>query len=130
MGKLKGIIIYFYTKEGNPFYAYKPLNIKTSQEINDWEEYTISLYQSEKYNYTFLKFIYWKLQVFSCVLVLRNRDWFKNNIYQLEKIWKTIETERITGYEHRAPVKKQKNDNIKNYVEKQSEGCLLVIKLN
>jgi putative phage-type endonuclease len=122
-GKQKGIIIYFHTKEGKPFYSYKPLNIKTHQQILDWEEDAIALYQSEKYNYTFLKFIYWKLDVFSCVLVLRKSDWFKNNIHQLEKVWKIIEEERVTGYEHRAPNKKPKKESFKPFVE--SQGCLL-----
>jgi putative phage-type endonuclease len=124
-GKQKGIIIYFHTKEGKPFYSYKPLNITTHQEIIDWEEDVISLYQSEEYNYTFLKFIYWKLDIVSCVLVLRKKDWFKNNIGQLEKVWNIIENERITGYEHRAPVKKQKKESTKPFVEKESQGCLL-----
>ena len=124
-GKQKGIIIYFHTKEGKPFYSYKPLNITTHQQILDWEEDAISLYQSEKYNYTFLKFIYWKLDVISCILVLRKKDWFKNNIGQLENVWKTVEKERINGYEHRAPVKKQKKESLKPFIEKESQGCLL-----
>lgn len=125
-GKQKGIIIYFHTKEGKPFYVYKPLNLKTHQEILDWEEDSISLYQSEKYNYTFLKFIYWKLQVFSCVLVLRKREWFEQNIIQLEKVWKIIEEERTTGYEHRAPNKKPKKEPFKPLLNSnESQGCLL-----
>jgi putative phage-type endonuclease len=125
-GKQKGIIIYFHTKDGKPYYSYKPLNIKTHQQILDWEEDAIALYQSQKYNYTFLKFIYWKLDIFSCVQVLRKRDWFKNNIGQLEKVWKIIEEERVTGYEHRAPNKKPKNDAFKLFVNtNESQGCLL-----
>jgi putative phage-type endonuclease len=127
-GKQKGIIIYFHTNDGKPFYAYKPLNITSSQEIIDWEEEMISLYQSEKYKYTFLKFIYWKLQVFSCILVLRKQDWFQNNIGQLEKVWKTIEEERITGYEHRAPNKKPKKEYSSPFINmntNESQGCLL-----
>jgi hypothetical protein len=122
-GKQKGIIIYFHTKEGKPFYFYKPINLTMYQEILDWEENAISLYQSEKYNYTFLKFIYWKLGTLSCILVLRKSDWFKNNIEQLEKVWKIIEEERVTGYEHRAPNKKPKKEQFNPFVE--SQGCLL-----
>jgi putative phage-type endonuclease len=122
-GKQKGIIIYFHTKEGKPFYSYKPINLTMYQEILDWEEDVISLYQSEKYNYTFLKFIYWKLDTLSCILVLRKSDWFKNNIGQLEKVWKIIEEERVTGYEHRAPNKKPKKEQFNHLVE--SQGCLL-----
>jgi putative phage-type endonuclease len=122
----KGTIIYFHTKEGTPYYVYKPINLYLSQDITNWEEENIQKYQTEPYNYTFIKFIYWKVEKFSCVLVLRNREWFKNNIEQLEKIWKTIEQERVTGYEHRAPNKKQKVEIVKPYFNNKSDqGCFL-----
>lgn len=123
--KMKGIIIYFHTKDGKPFYVYKPLTIVEEHDITQWEDDILSLYQSDKYNYTYMKFIYWKLDVFSCVLVLRNHLWFKNNIPQLEKVWKIIEKERITGYEHRAPVKKVKKDDAKPFTSSGTQGCLL-----
>ena len=121
----KGTIIYFHTKERKPFYLYKPLNLHLAEDISKWEEENIEKYESEPFNYSFLKFIYWKLDKLSCVLVLRNKDWFKNNIGQLEKVWKTIETERVTGFEHRAPVKKQKKEPFNPFFEKESQGCLL-----
>lgn len=128
--KTKGIILYFHTKEGKPFYKYKPLDITSEQDIKLWEETELEKYESAPYNYTFLKFIYWKLEKLSCVLVLRNKEWFKNNVGQLEKVWKTIEEERVSGYEHRAPAKKQKKDALKPFIEKE-QGCLLkVIKCN
>ena len=123
--KTKGIIIYFHTKEGKPFYAYKPLTIVEEADITKWEDDILSLYQSEEYKYTYMKFIYWKLDVFSCVLVLRNKEWFKNNIPQLEKVWKIIEQERVSGYEHRAPVKKVKKEAEKPFTTTGTQGCLL-----
>lgn len=122
--KLKGVIVYFHRNDGTPFYVYKPLCLKTHEEITEWEETTVATYQSEPYGYLFMKFIYWKLEVFSCVLVLRKQDWFKNNIQQLENVWNIIEKERKTGYEHRAPVKKTKKD-ASIYTQKPSQGCLL-----
>ena len=124
--KMKGIIIYFHTKDGKPFYVYKPLTIVEESDITKWEDDTLSLYQSDEYKYTYMKFIYWKLDVFSCVLVLRNKDWFKNNIPQLEKVWKIIEQERVTGYEHRAPLKKvKKEEGNKPFTSTGTQGCLL-----
>ena len=122
--KTKGIILYFHTKEGKPFYKYKPLDITSVQDIKLWEETELEKYESAPYNYTFLKFIYWKLEKLSCVLVLRNKEWFKNNVGQLEKVWKTIEEERVSGYEHRAPAKKHKKEALKHFIEKE-QGCLL-----
>ena len=128
--KFKGIIIHFHKKEGSPHYEYMPLNILTEADISSWEESIISKYESEPYNYTFLKFIYWKLEKLSCVLVLRNKEWFKNSIGQLEKVWKIIEHERINGYEHRAPSKKIKKDTVtRNYVDEKNKHELCFLQL-
>ena len=127
--KAKGVILYFHTKDGKPFYKYKPLEITKESDIREWEETELEKYEAHPHNYIFIKFIYWKLEKLSCVLVLRNRDWFNSNIGQLEKVWKTIEEERISGYEHRAPNRKLKKAPLKGFVEKE-QGCLLkIIKL-
>jgi putative phage-type endonuclease len=104
--EFKGIILYFNTTELKPFYLYKPLNIMNDDDITKWEEEMIDFYQNK--NMVWIKNIYWKLEKMSCVLILRNREWFQNNIAQLEKVWKIIEEERITGFDHRAPNKKNK----------------------
>ena len=132
-GSYKGIIIYFHTKEGRPHYEYMPLNCWSPDDVSNWEETMLHKYESEPFNYTFMKFIYWKLEKISCVLVLRSRDWFKNNVGQLEKVWKTIEQERVTGYEHRAPIKREKKEPAtKPYVnDSNKEVCFLkVIKID
>jgi len=125
-GKVKGIILQFHTKEGKPFYSYKPLNLITSQQICEWEESQLEKYESTPYYYTFMKFIYWKLEIVSCVLVIRNKEWFQTNIGQLEKVWRIIERERIHGYEHRAPNKKLKKETKQNEIVETK--CLLTVK--
>lgn len=126
-GCTKGIIIQFQSADGKPFYAYKPLDLITENEISEWEEETLDLYQSEEYGYHFIKFIYWKLEEMSCVLVLRNRKWFQDNIGQLQKIWETIEKERKDGHSHRAPNKRSKKEEYENNTTTGS-GCLLNVK--
>ena len=126
-GKMKGLIIYFHGKEGKPFYVYMPLDIIHPSDIEQWEEQILVLYQSPPYNYTFLKTIYWKLDVVSCVLVLRNKHWFQNNINEMAELWQTVEKERLTGYQHRAPNRKTKKENGFEILTntKQGSGCLL-----
>lgn len=126
-GDYKGIIIYFHKSEGSPHYEYMPLTYWTPDVVKQWEETTIQKYESEPYNYMFVKFIYWKLEKLSCVLVLRNKEWFKNNIGQLEKVWNIIEKERISGYEHRAPVRKVKKEVPLNSYKDNKEECFLKI---
>ena len=129
-GKQKGIIMYFNTKEGAPYYLYKPLYITKPEDIEKWEEEMMEKYQSTIFNMVWIKNCYWKLDTFSCVLITRNKKWFEDNIGQLEKVWSIIEEERVTGYQHRAPnnrVPKSSGNSAPN----EGGGCLLnVIKLN
>jgi putative phage-type endonuclease len=126
-GEFKGIIMYFNTKEGKPFYVYKPLEILNYVEIDEWEEKMIEKYESEEHNMLWIKNNYWKLEKLSCVLILRNRKWFQDNIEQLEKVWNIILKERETGFEHRAPVKRVKKETTN---KPEFQGCLLnIVKL-
>lgn len=124
--KMKGEIIYFHTKEGKPFYMYKPLDLIHPYDIQKWEEKVLDYYQTTM-NYTYMKTIYWKLDIISCVLVCRNKKWFENNVKSLQDLWSTVEKERVSGYEHRAPNRRQKRENsidVKD-VKSGSTGCLL-----
>jgi hypothetical protein len=110
---LKGIIIYFNKPDGNPFYVYKPINCIQHTDIDAWETEMLTMYQAQGppygYGYMFVKYIYWKLEVFSCVHVARDRQWFKNNIQAIQDAWNIIEKERTGIYSHRAPKKKITN---------------------
>jgi len=125
----KGIIMYFNTHDLKPFYVYKPLNIINQVEVDLWMENTMELHHGK--NMSWITNIYWKLEKLSCVLVLRNKEWFKSNVGQLENVWNMIKHDRIHGFEHRAPSKRLAKTTVvpKPYVS--GEGCLLqVIKIN
>jgi hypothetical protein len=124
--KMKGSIIYFHTKEGAPFYVYRPLDLIHPHDIGSWQEDIVDYYQTTpEFNYTYMKTIYWKLEHLSCVLVCRNRQWFGDNVNALQEIWSVIEKERVSGYQHRAPNRKQKKDIIELSSKPTSGGCLL-----
>ena len=126
--EFKGVIMYFTTKEGKPFYIYKPLKITCYTDIDNWEEEMIEKYESEEYNMLWITNHYWKLEKLSCVLILRNKKWFQDNIEQLGKVWDIILKERETGYEHRAPNKRVKKESVSN--NNGFQGCLLnIVKL-
>lgn len=100
-GKQKGIILRFSLDDGSVKYEYKPLNMIYDNYII-WKAEKI-----EKYGYDkLMEVIYWKLEIKSCILVLRNKLWFKSAIVKIEETWNIIEKERIEGCEHRAPKKK------------------------
>ena len=119
--EFKGVIMYFSSNTGAPFYLYKPIEITDYDEIEKWEEEMMDKYQSK--DMTWIKNHYWKLEKISCVLILRNKKWFQDNIVQLEKVWNIILKERETGYEHRAPNKRPKKETININTLK---GCLLI----
>lgn len=108
-GKRRGVIVYFI-KGDKPFYQYAPLKITTKQEYDQWFEETIHTYDK----ITWIKNIYWRLEVYSCVLVLRDKEWFKKAVVKIKELWKIVETEKVTGYEHRAPKRRITKKNDKN----------------
>jgi hypothetical protein len=122
--------MYFNTHDLKPFYVYKPLNIINQPDVDLWMENTMELHHGK--NMSWITNIYWKLDKLSCVLVLRNKEWFRTNVAQLENVWNMIKHDRINGFEHRAPAKrlaKTSAGSTKPYVN--GSGCLLnVIKIN
>lgn len=105
--RYKGCIMMFMKTDNNtPIYVFKPLYLNDDDEETIWEEDTI--HQKEEEGLRWITNIYWKLQVFSCVLVLRNKFWFESALPQVREIWNTIERERVEGYTHRAPKSRTK----------------------
>ena len=128
--KQKGIIVHFHCKDGTPKYIYKPLNILSQTDCDMWCDSILKQYENND-NYMFLSYIYWKLEICSCVLVSRNTKWFNDNVSEISKIWDIILHERVHGSQHRAPNRKIKPDakDITSYMKPVSTGgCLLTFK--
>ena len=102
-GKPKGIIMYFL-ENGKPLYEYAPLNLNEN-DFEKWETNTMEKHN----NISWIKNIYWRLDQVSCILVLRNKIWFNHVNPQFKEIWNIIEHDKVNGYEHRAPKRKEKN---------------------
>ena len=103
-GYHKGVFIQFCNQENQPVYEYGDLLKNTIEELDQWRDDVII--RKQKDGLVFVRTIFWKLEVCSCVLVLRNKLWFQHAIQQLRAIWDAIENDRIHGFEHRAPKKK------------------------
>lgn len=124
----KGVIMYFAKRDGNPSYEYMPLSIKTQEDFDIWSDEIITKYQNNSMNW--IKNIFWKLSEYSCVLVLRNRRWFEDNISEMGELWSIVEKERISGYSHRAPSKRMKkpDEPTANLIQDDIKGnCILSI---
>ena len=115
-GNEKGIILWFqtapaltsqgYVSQPIQLYEYAPIGVTTAdEEYTEWEAAVFA--KHERARNIWVRTIYWYLDEYSCVLVRRNRLWFSEAVKVLERVWATIEEERETGYEHRAPAKKK-----------------------
>ena len=67
---------------------------------------------NENVTLTWVRNIYWYLEEYSLVFVPRNRDWFMAVQHKFQEIWNIILKERVSGYEHRKPKKRQKKKPI------------------
>ena len=126
LAEYKGVILFFLPKpelqlnedqtqitRKSPFFEYMPLYISLEkQNIQKWIEDIQEKFRSE---YVLYETVYWRLDEYSCVLVERNSEWFSTVLPKIEVTWKMVESERITGYGHRAP-------NRRNNTHLEGEG--------
>ena len=111
--KYTGVILYFIANSdsgSNPHYVYMPMSLdKSKDSINTWtQDIVANLNETHKLHNT----LYWYLDIMSCVLVQRNILWFSALSPHIISTWKIIESERLTGYEHRKPKQKNRKCNI------------------
>jgi putative phage-type endonuclease len=104
----KGVILYFIEKratpDSKPMYEYMPLKEPVSKSaIDNWIS---KVRYTHSGAYSLYMPIFWYLEEISCVLVPRNKPWFAAALPHILDTWKTIEQERITGYEHRGAKKR------------------------
>ena len=114
-GKKKGIIVCFNDGK-NPSYAYPPVGL-SKKEFDYWYDTTLN----NAKGLTWINNTYWYLDMYSCVTVEYNKKWFDVAQPYFTKVWDTIEKERVSGYEHRAPKKRV----IKNADPMQEENKVI-----
>ena len=124
--KYKGTFLQFYSDK-TPYYVYPPfdLNDVDSNEYAGWYNEQMQI-NSDK---DFITTIYWKLEVISCVLVLRNKYWFSNVLPLIETFWNNLTRERESG-EYKERIKKKRKLQIEDEKAKSDfpkGGCLINI---
>ena len=83
-----------------------PFNIINETEVNEWLDNNMS-HPGE-----WIKNVYWHLEVYSCILIKRQQEWFNYAVPLLYEIWNTICIERLGDYSTRAPKKRNNKTNI------------------
>jgi putative phage-type endonuclease len=95
----KGLIVVLIKDNVELVYEYMPL-FNNSEEY--MEEFTECVYKKygfegdklEHGHYKWFKNIYWKLDIFSCVYVPRNKKWFSEALPKIQSFWENIIEER------------------------------------
>jgi hypothetical protein len=114
--KMKGCIMEF-VKDGEYMYIYMPFSITTETELNQW------LDENMAQQANWIKTLYWKLDVYSCVLIKRNPAWFAYALPHLQEVWNTICVERLGDYSIRAPKKRINKIDIKKIEDIHTDEC-------
>jgi hypothetical protein len=102
-GKRKGIILCF-NNGSKPMYEYTPLAINTYVEYEVWKDGIID----KNPGLSWIEDTFWYLKTISCVLLRRNKLWFASVNHKFKALWDIILKERVEGFEHRKPKKRQK----------------------
>ena len=124
----KGVMLQ-YLKDEAPYYVYAPFMLTdlNSDEYKKWDEEQ----QITHNDMELIKTIYWKLVKISCVLVLRNKLWFKKIQPMVEVFWNKLVNERDTGsYKLRVKNKrKYEIEDEKGRSDFPKPGCLVNVEL-
>ena len=123
--KYCGFIMQFSINNEDVHYEYPPFNLHNvdSDAYSEWTE--LMLVKNKDYSY--VRNIYWKLETISCVLVLRNKLWFKHIQPYIETFWNALVSEKNDGsYVNRINNKrKSSNEDYKEKGDFYKSGCLI-----
>ena len=126
--KYKGTFLQYIHNE-DPIYIYAPFMLTDilSKEYNDWVESKDNEIKSLYPNIEYVKTIYWKLEIISCVLILRNKYWFNTVLPDIELFWNNLLEEKETG-KYKDRIKKKRKLKIEDEKERSDfpvPGCLI-----
>lgn len=118
MHEYRGVILYLVSKKdtGIPRYEYmNPIkidNVLDQVQGQEQEKETVNAWIRQRKieagkEFHLVEVQYWYLNEVSCVIIPQNRAWFHAALPRFQEIWATIEQERVSGYDHRLPKKRE-----------------------
>ncbi len=120
-----GFIMQFSINNEDVHYEYAPFNLHNVDSI-EYIEWTNQMLE-KNIKYSYVRNIYWKLEIISCILVLRNKLWFKHIQPYIETFWNALVSEKNDGsYVNRLNNKrKSRNEEYKEKGDFYKSGCLI-----
>lgn len=126
--RMRGIILHMVPRDGRsniPLYQYMPLD--RVADYVDWiEEAKLAVTET----HAVYKTIYWYLDDIQMTTIARNQRWFDAVLPAFRETWETIQRERISGYEHRAPKKRVPTETLVVEPTILPSGNICIIKLS
>ena len=134
----KGVVIETYnTNIQRASFFYSSININ-AEDYQKWNENKLDMI-CESSHLEYISTTYWKLELYSCVLMKRNRDWFHEILPLIKNFWDKVLYHRKNGHEELSTKIKYKkshsqiptfgfyeddndNDNDKNNSQSSSHG--------
>lgn len=93
-----GIIVEF-SADGETVYEYAPLDVcKNEEAFDEWVDDIIVKQTTDttrKGKTEWIRNFYWRLEEYSCVLIERNRAWFKAALPLFESLWDIVLRQRV-----------------------------------
>lgn len=126
--KEKGVVLTYKTPEGENRYFHSELGI-TEKEIYEWEK---KIQQEVPIFWKKNATTYWKFAYFSCVRVVRDKEWFSKTLPKFEETWNQIIHYRKVGCDDLFPKKKKFCKNLQDEWNKlqMEESKTVVDKVN
>lgn len=95
-GNEMGIVLQFEDQEGQLSFEYSKFGINL-KESNEWMKEKIL--EHRKLNQNFNGASYWRLDLYSCVPIYRDKNWFEKTLPKLESFKKEWEFYKKVGYD-------------------------------
>ncbi len=116
----KGAIIVYTDNQNNYKYNYAPIGL-CKIDLNKWLSDEIDIILEDD-NKNFIEICWWRLEIYSCILIKRDRDWFNGIKPKILKFWDEVEYYRKSGIDNLIAKKKKRKK--KNEINIFSE-CLI-----
>lgn len=121
-GMEKGAILVYTDSSNNNNYIYPEIGLSKSSLLSFIDK-KIEIILSDP-NKNYVTTCWWKLDLYSCVLIKRDREWFSSIVPEIHSFWKEVEKYRVQGNESLIKQKKTRVKKKKKTLE-SIEICLI-----
>ena len=94
-GMEKGAILVYSDLNNNYYYIYPEIGLSRESLLSYIDKETEKILNDSNKNY--VTTCWWKLDLYSCVLIKRDREWFSSIVPKINSFWEEVEKYRLIG---------------------------------